>query len=131
MLPVLRKIALVTAAMFFVTAGALHFRWPGTYVTIVPPFVPWPRAMVYISGAAEIAGGFGLLLPPVRRLAAWGLAALLIAVFPANIYMAMDHVQVTANPLPRWELWARLPLQFLLIWWTLWCTKTERREPAL
>ena len=124
----LRKIALVMAAMFFVIAGFLHFRWPGTYVMIVPPFIPWPRVMVYFSGAAEIAGGFGLLLPPVRRLAAWGLVALLVAVFPANVYMAVDRVQVTANPLPPWELWVRLPLQFLLIWWTLWCTKTGSRE---
>jgi uncharacterized membrane protein len=79
--------------------------------------------MVYISGAAEIAGGFGLLLPRVRRLAAWGLVALLIAVFPANIYMALDHVQITTNPLSPWVLWSRLPLQFLLIWWILSCTK--------
>jgi uncharacterized membrane protein len=123
MVPVLRKIAVVTAAMLFVIAGGLHFRWPDTYVKIVPPLIPWPRAMVYISGAAEIAGGFGLLLPPVRRLAAWGLVALLIAVFPANIYMALDHVQITANPLSPWVLWSRLPLQFMLIWWILWCTK--------
>ena len=124
----LRKIALVMLAMFFVIAGVLHFVWPGSYVAIVPPFIPWPRAMVYISGAAEIAGGFGLLLPPVRRLAAWGLVALLVAVFPANIYMALDHVQVTAKPLPPWALWVRLPVQLLLIWWTLWCTKKVSRE---
>jgi uncharacterized membrane protein len=57
------------------------------------------------------------MLPLLRRAAAWGLIALLIAVFPANVYMALDHVQVTANPLPVWLLWARLPLQFVLIWW--------------
>jgi uncharacterized membrane protein len=112
----------------FVIAGVLHFQWPTTYVMIVPPFIPRPWAMVYVSGAAEIVGGFGLLLPSVRRLAAWGLVALLIAVFPANIFMALDHVQVTAKPLPHWELWARLPLQFPLIWWTLWCSKTGSRE---
>src|SRR5580658_4100153 len=110
MLPILRRIALTTCALFFTGAGILHFRNPEPYVKIVPPFIPWPLAMVYISGAAEIAGGIGLLLTPLRRAAAWGLIALLIAVFPANVYMALDRVQVTANPLPVWLLWARLPL---------------------
>jgi uncharacterized membrane protein len=119
----LRKIALVPTALFFVAAGSLHFLRPEPYVKIVPPFIPLPLVMVYISGVAEIAGGVGILLPAVRRAAGWGLVALLIAVFPANVYMAMDHVQATANPLPVWLLWARLPLQFVLIWWTLWCTR--------
>jgi uncharacterized membrane protein len=121
----LRKIALGLTTLFFVTAGSLHFLRPDPYVKIVPPFIPWPLVMVYISGVAEIAGGVGILLPVVRRAAGWGLVALLIAVFPANVYMALDHVQATANPLPVWILWARLPLQFVLIWWTLWCTKTS------
>lgn len=80
--------------------------------------------MVYLSGAAEIAGGLGLLLRRLRRAAAWGLVALLIAVFPANIYMAVGRVQVTATPLPVWLLWGRLPLQFALIWWVLWCSRS-------
>ena len=120
----LRTISLVMAALFFTAAGCLHFLRPAPYVKIVPPFIPWPLAMVYISGVAEIAGGIGILLPVSRRAAGWGLVALLIAVFPANVYMALDHVQATANPLPVWILWARLPLQFVLIWWTLWCTKS-------
>jgi uncharacterized membrane protein len=120
-----RKIATVTTSLFFVGAGTLHFLRPATYAEIVPPFIPWPLAMVYVSGAAELAGGLGLLLPGLRRAAAWGLVALLIAVFPANVYMAVDRVQVTATPLPEWLLWARLPLQFVLIWWVLWCAKTE------
>lgn len=119
----LRKIALGLTALFFVIAGSLHFLRPDPYVKIVPPFIPSALLMVYISGVAEIAGGVGILLPVVRRAAGWGLVALLIAVFPANIYMATDHVQPTATPLPVWMLWARLPLQFVLIWWTLWCTK--------
>jgi uncharacterized membrane protein len=117
MLPILRRIALTACALFFMGAGVFHFRRPGSYVKIVPPFIPWPLAMVYISGAAEIAGGVGLLLPSLRRGAAWGLVVLLVAVFPANVYMALDRVQITANPLPDWLLWARLPLQFVLIWW--------------
>jgi uncharacterized membrane protein len=123
----IRKVALVAAALLYVGAGILHFRIPGAYVKIVPPLIPWPLAMVYISGCAEIAGGIGLLIPSLRRAAAWGLVALLIAVFPANVYMALDHVQVTANPLQSWVLWARLPLQFVLIWWVLWCTRESGR----
>jgi uncharacterized membrane protein len=117
MRPIFRRIALSACALFFVGAGVFHFIRPGTYVKIVPPFIPWPLAMVYISGAAEIAGGIGLLLRPFRRAAAWGLIALLIAVLPANVYMALDRVQVTASPLPAWLVWARLPLQVVLIWW--------------
>jgi uncharacterized membrane protein len=96
---------------------------PDAYVKIVPPFIPAPLRMVYLSGLAEIAGGIGLLIPRLRRAAAWGLVALLIAVFPATIYMAMDRVPVTGHPLPDVLLWARLPLQMVLIWWVLWCTK--------
>jgi len=110
------------AAIFYIVAGILHFLHPSGYVRIVPPFIPHPEAMVWLSGIAEIAGGVGLLIRPLRRAAAWGLVALLVAVFPANIYMAWDHVQVTAHPLSGFILWARLPLQFVLIWWVLWST---------
>ena len=110
------------------TAGFLHFVRPAPFVKIVPPFLPHPFAMVYISGAAEIAGGLGLLIPFLRRAAAWGLVALLIAVFPANIYMALDRVQVTVAPLPVWTLWARLPLQLVLMWWVLWCSHSRERR---
>ena len=115
-----RNIARIGAAVFFAAAGAMHFARPAPYLKIMPPFIPAPLAMVYISGAAEIAGGLGLLIRRVRRPAAWGLTALLIAVFPANIYMAAEHVQVTASPLPGWLLWGRLALQPLMIWWVLW-----------
>lgn len=121
------KIAfLVLASIFYIGAGILHFRIADVYAKIVPPYIPYHLAMVYISGAAEIAGGVGLLIPAVRRAAAWGLVALLIAVFPANLYMAMDHVQVGATPTPPALAWARLPLQFVLIAWVLWCTKLDQ-----
>lgn len=129
MLPTCRKIALVAASILYVTAGVLHFRYPGSYVKIVPPFIPDRLTMVYVSGAAEIAGGIGLLLPLFRRAAAWGLVALLIAVFPANVYMALDRAG--AGQTPAYLLWARLPVQFVLIWWVLWCSKTEPDGPAL
>ncbi len=69
-----------------------------------------------------MAGGLGLLLAPVRRTAGWGLVLLLIAVFPANIYMAAHSIQLTRTPAPQWLLWARLPLQAVLVWWILWTT---------
>jgi uncharacterized membrane protein len=110
----------------FVAAGSLHFVLPGAYLKIMPPYVPWPRHMVYLSGAAEIAGGLALLIPRLRRAAAWGLVVLLVAVFPANVYMAEYNVQVAAHRIPQLWLWARLPLQLLLIWWVLWCTHEDR-----
>jgi uncharacterized membrane protein len=93
------------------------------YLKIMPPYVPWPLAMVYVSGAAEILGGLGLMIPSVRRGAALGLVALLIAVFPANIYMATNPVEAGAASLPPVVLWGRLLLQPVLIWWVLWCTR--------
>ena len=119
----MKKTLWILAAVFYVGAGILHFRAPAAYLKIMPPYVPWPEAMVYVSGIAEIAGGLGLLLPATRRLAAWGLVALLIAVFPANVYMAMNPIYLGASPMPGWIAWARLPLQGVLIWWVLWCTR--------
>ena len=81
---------------------------------IMPPYVPWPLAMVYISGAAEIAGGLGILLPPARRAAALGLMALLVAVFPANVYIVTNPVESGASALPPAALWGRLLLQPVL-----------------
>ena len=124
----MRKTLLVLTAAFFIAIGFLHLVRPAPFVKIVPPFLPHPLIMVYLSGVAEMAGGVGLLIRPLRRAAAWGLVVLLIAVFPANIYMAIDRVQVTVTPLPIWTLWARLPLQFLLIWWVLWCSRGRERR---
>ena len=87
--------------------------------------------MVEISGAAEIAGGIGLLIPALRRAAAWGLVALLIAVFPANIYMAADNIQFTARPLSPALLWGRLLLQPLFIWWVLYASSVPPSGPRL
>jgi len=100
-------------ALLFVGAGLLHFIHPETFERIVPPVLPAPRRLVLLSGAAEVAGGLGLLLPTTRRWAGWGLLALLVAVFPANVYMVglADTLHI-----PAWVLWARLPLQPLLMW---------------
>ena len=102
----------------FVAAGINHFVAPRFYLAIMPPALPWPLALVYISGVAEILGGLGVLVPSTRKLAGWGLIALLIAVFPANIYAAVHG----AGSIPPWILWARLPFQIVFIAWVYWTT---------
>ena len=116
----------VAFAVFFVVAGTLHFVFPGSYTRIVPPELPAPSLIVAISGVAEIAGGVGLLVPATRRAAAWGLVALLICVFPANIYMAAAHLPFPGILGKSWVQWLRLPLQFPLIAWAWYCTRPDR-----
>jgi uncharacterized membrane protein len=103
--------------VFMVGAGVNHFLSPEAYVGMMPAALPAPWALVAISGVAEILGGLGLILPATRRLAAWWLIALFIAVFPANLNMAINHLPLGSHTLPGWALWARLPLQLLLIAW--------------
>jgi len=105
----------------FVVAGLNHFRNPGFYVGIMPTYLPWPLALVYISGVAEAVLGALLLFPTWTVLAAWGLIALLIAVFPANVHMAM-HPDLYPSVPPTWLL-IRLPVQGLLIAWAYWYTR--------
>jgi uncharacterized membrane protein len=118
-----QRMAVVVAAVFYIAAGSLHFVKPAPYLRIMPPYIPWHAAMVRVSGAFEILGGLGMMVPATRRAAAFGLVALLIAVFPANIYMAMHPVEAGASAIAPVLRWGRLPLQALLIWWLLWCTR--------
>ena len=111
------RVARGLAAAGFVAGGVMHFVRPGTYARLIPPGLPSPIALVVVSGLAEIAGGVGLLMPRTRRPAGWGLIALLVAVFPANVYMAARPDRFTDLGLPTWALWLRLPLQGVLIWW--------------
>ena len=101
--------------LLFTAAGANHFYNPDFYVRIMPPYLPWHYALVLISGLSEIVLGIALILPRTSRPAAWGLIALLIAVFPANIYMA-THPELYPD-LPATGLYLRLPLQGLLVVW--------------
>jgi len=104
----------------FVLAGVNHFANPDFYVRIMPPYLPWPLALVYVSGIAEAALGALLLVPRWSRVAAWGLVALLVAIFPANLHMAMNP---QAFPdMPPLLLYLRLPLQAVLILWAWWYT---------
>ncbi len=112
----MRKVQPYAIGAIFVVAGTLHFTNARFYQAIVPPFLPAPVALVAVSGVFEILGGLGVCVPATRRFAGWGLIALLLAVFPANIYMAVDTERFSRLA-PVWGLYARLPLQFLLIWW--------------
>ncbi len=105
------------AGLFFCLAGINHFLKPDFYEQLVPPLLPSPNILVIVSGIAEIAGGLGLLIPSMRRLAGWGLIALLIAVFPANIYMVVHPERFGIAP---WLLWTRLPLQVAFVVWVWW-----------
>lgn len=116
---------LLTVVM--VGAGLNHFLVPDAYAATIPSWLPAHLALVYISGVAEIAGGLGLILPATRRAAAWGLVALLIAVFPANIHMAIHHLPLGDRAVPAWLLWARLPLQAVLVAWAWWYTRPPAR----
>jgi uncharacterized membrane protein len=121
--PPLKLAALLVLAIAMISVGVLHFVTPKPFVRIVPKFYPAPLALVYISGFFEILGGVGLLIPETRAWAAWGLIALYIAVFPANIYMFTHNVSLNPKkPIPRWALLARLPFQFLFMAWAYWFT---------
>lgn len=118
----LKTVFRVLLALLVTAAGVMHFVRPEFFVAVVPAYLPYPRALVYISGFFEIAGGIGLLIPAVSRLAAWGLVALFIAVFPANINMALNQTPINGVVYPA-ALWLRLPLQFVFIAWAYWLTK--------
>jgi len=110
------RLLCIIFATGFTIMGILHFIAPGGFLKIMPPFLPFHLALVYLSGVFEILGGIGLLFKRTRKFAAWGLIALLIAVFPANIYMALKNIQFDFLKLPEWALWLRLPFQFLFIY---------------
>ena len=102
----------------FVLAGINHFVNAPIYVSVMPPYLPWHLELVYISGAAEITLGILLCMRRYAGWAAWGLIALCVAVFPANLHMAL-HAQLYPAIAPVW-LWLRLPAQGLLIAWAWW-----------
>jgi uncharacterized membrane protein len=111
-----RDVGSAATGALFIAAGTLHFRFTRAYEAIVPPLFPAHHELVLISGACEILGGVGVLFPPTRRYAGWGLIALLVAVFPANVNMAVD-ARSFSQLAPGWALAARLPLQALFLWW--------------
>ena len=116
----MKEISLYIMAALYVVAGVYHFARPKFYLRIIPLYIPWHKAVNSITGAAEILLGLLLLYPPYSRIAAWGIIALLIAVFPANV----NHL-TSAKPgrgIPIWALYLRLPFQGFLILWAWWHT---------
>lgn len=118
-----RAAALVTLGLLFIAAGLNHFLNPEFYLRIMPPWLPAHGELVALSGALEIMGGLAVFVAPVRRWAGWGLVLLLLAVFPANLHMALNPELFPG--LPAAALWARLPLQGALIGWAWWATRPE------
>jgi uncharacterized membrane protein len=115
-------------AAFFTFAGVMHFVIPRRYEAIMPPSIPRHREAVIVSGIGEIAGGLAVISERTRPAARWWLLALLAAVFPANVHMAVNPEQVHGldpERIPRWALWARLPLQPLMMLW-VWRATARR-----
>ncbi len=108
--------------LWFLIGGVAHFVFTDVEMRIVPPYIPWPRAVVLVSGVFELIGAFGLLWPRSRRAAGWGLFLLTIAVTPAHIYMLQQPVLFDV---PYWMLIARLPVQAALLALILWSTASE------
>jgi len=117
----MKGIARVFLAFLFIVASSLHFI-TDVEMKIIPPILPLRREALYITGIFELLGGIGLLIPRFQRTAAWGLVALLVAIFPANIYHAIKNIQLGGILNSPFYHVVRLPLQAVLIWWALWCT---------
>jgi uncharacterized membrane protein len=124
-----RQILRGVVALFFVLAGANHFRAPDVYLGMMPPRLPHPELLNAIAGAAEILGGLGLIFAATRRLAGWGLIALLVAVFPANLHVALQGHMPGFDFSPL-TLWLRLPFQAVFIVAVGWvAVKREKKAP--
>ena len=116
-----KRVGLLLLAAFFVAAGGNHFLNPDFYVQIMPPYLPAHLELVYLSGFFEAIGGIAILVPGIRRLAGWGLIIVLLAVFPANIHMALHPALYPT--ISAVALYVRLPLQFVFIAWAFWATR--------
>ncbi len=121
------RIGRVLMGALYVVTGVGHFVLARAFEGIVPDYLPAHRALVMVSGVAEIAGGVGVLMaaryPAVGRAAAWGIVVLLVGVFPANVWM-VQHPERFAG-VPIWAMWGRLPLQLVLMWWAYRYTKAR------
>ena len=126
--PRARSVLRVLLAIVMISAGIFHFVRPAGFVKIVPSFLPAAEFLVLLSGVFEILGGAGLLHARTRRLSSFGLMALFVAVFPANINMAWNDIQPEGGHIPAALLWLRLPLQLVLVIWAWWVGKPSSDE---
>ena len=118
-----KRLALLGLSLFFVVAGINHFANPDFYVAMMPTYLPAHLGLVYLSGGFEVVGGLAVLVPAVRATSGWGLILLLVAVFPANLHMALN-----AELFPEMSaaaLYIRLPFQVLFIVWAYWATRPD------
>ncbi len=121
-----KKISLFLMSLLYIAAGINHFIHPLFYQKIMPPYIPWHMPLIYVSGIFEMVLGILLIFNRTEKLAAWGIILLLIAVFPANIYMAVNYIN-QKNP-ALWIAVLRLPFQLVLIWWAYIFTKQKRNN---
>lgn len=120
-----RLAGLAVVFLWFLVGGIAHFVATETEMRIVPPYIPWPRAAVLVSGVFELLGAAGLLWRPTRRAAGIGLFLLTLAVTPCHLYMLQRPDLFPSIPL--WALWLRLPVQVALLALIAWCTTPDRR----
>ena len=123
-----RRFALLGLSVFWVVAGVNHFVSPDFYVPMMPPYLPGHLGLVYLSGVFEILGGILVLVPRVRAMAGWGLVALLLAIFPANIHMVLSPELFP--DMSTGALYGRLPFQAVFLAWAYWATRPEVAESA-
>jgi uncharacterized membrane protein len=123
----LKTLSLWMLGLFFVVAGINHFRTPALYVAMMPPSLPQPAGLSAFAGACEILGGAAVLVRGTRRMAGWGLIALLIAVFPANVHAALAGY-LEGPHLSSSILWLRLPAQGVLVAWVYWVALARPRS---
>lgn len=123
-----KRILLYVMAGFYIVAGVMHFISPAAYLPMMPPYLPWHLELVYLSGAAEFLLGAAVLMPQTRQHAVWGIIALLIAIFPANIHIALNNVPLfgATEGAGIWN-WVRLPLQGVLIAWAWWYVQPDEQ----
>jgi uncharacterized membrane protein len=110
-------------ALFYIVGGVNHFANTPFYLQMMPPYLPWPLPLVYLSGIIEMGLGVALLIPRISRLAAWGVIALLVAIYPANLFMWTSHMAINGKVIPTGFHIGRLIGQVLLIWWAYSHTK--------
>ncbi len=119
-----KKALLYVMGTLYVVAGVMHFVSPDFYLAIMPPYLPWHLELVYLSGIAEVALGIAVMIPAYRKLAAWGIIVLLIAVFPANLHVALNNVPIGGATEGLGAMnWVRLPFQAVFILWAWWYTR--------
>lgn len=119
----IKQILLWVMAAFYIVAGIMHFIRPDYYVPMMPPYLPGHDALIFLSGIAELVLGVAVLVPSLRSMAAWGIIILLIAIFPANLHIALNNVPVFGAAEGAGAMnWVRLPFQLVLILWAWWYT---------